>query len=252
MKFLLTFLLTVLTLNCSRGQEKAKQDLFEPFNIIMVKPGNARIPDSLKIYADSIERSQQRMYSNSIKAFDKMREKRNDEDKKEIDVQIERIKLREKEIKNFKYYHSIADRTLFELRILFNTNETETDATLGNPILEGIAIDYTTDLKNLRKRYNVDYIVTFDNIYVDRKKGVSTLNYVTRLFWTKKNKVILKKKIEGNAPVNNYKSLNQIFPPGNIHEHGVYCGNYLECMIKSAVRFSTEELFKTISNKQKK
>jgi hypothetical protein len=38
----------------------------------------------------------------------------------------------------------------------------------------------------------------------------------------------------------------------NIHEFRIHCDNYLECAFKSAVRFSTEEIFKAIEKRQKK
>jgi hypothetical protein len=115
---------------------------------------------------------------------------------------------------------------------------------------------FTYDFEKLAKYYKVDYIITFEDIHSGTKKGVGTLHYTTTLFWTKDNKTILKKEIEGNAPVDNYKFFQDIFAfvsnDDNFHDSEIHCDNYLECMFKSAVRFSTEDLFKAIAKRQKK
>ena len=102
----------------------------------------------------------------------------------------------------------------------------------------------------------MDYILTFENIRSGSKNGVGTLNYGIRLYWTKQNKIILDKEIEGNAPVDNYKYLYQIYSADSdeniFHESGVSCDNYLDCMLKSTIRFSTEELYREIYKRQKK
>lgn len=105
--------------------------------------------------------------------------------------------------------------------------------------------------KKIAKRYKADYIVSFENIHTAGSKQSPTLHYVVKLFSTATNEEILKKEIAGNAPVDNYKSLTQIHP-GRYHDSGIHCDNYLECMIISAVRFSTEELFNAIENRQRK
>jgi hypothetical protein len=256
MKILITIFLTLLTFSYSRGQEKAKQDLFKPFRIIVLKPDKADISDSLKVYADLIESKHSDMYRASIQSMGKLRKKSKKRERKQIDMQIQNIKERQTENADFRYYHSIAEKTLFELKILFNTNEIETNYTLDNPILIGQVIGGSeltvSNLEKLGKEYVADYIVGFENIHTTGTKEAPTLRYVVKLFWTITNNEILEKEIEGNASVDNYKLLKQIIQPGNIHETGIHCDNYLECMIKSAVRFSTEELFKEIEERQKK
>jgi hypothetical protein len=256
MKILITIFLTLLTFTYSRGQDETKQNLFKPFTIIILRPDNANISDSLKVYADSIENKHSDMYRASIQAMENFKEKSDKDERKIIDSQIKNIKERQAENADFKYYHSIAEKTLFELKSLFNSNEIETDYTLDNPVLAGQVIGSSqvsvSNLEKLGKRYGVDYIVSFASIHTAGTKEAPTLRYTVKLFWTQTNKEILEKEIEGNAPVDNYKFLKQILPPGNMHETGVYCDNYLECMIKSAVRFSTEELFKNIEGRQKK
>src|SRR5271154_733445 len=119
MKFLLTFFMTVLTFNCSIGQEKTKQELFKPFTITIVKPDTARIADSLKVYADTLEKRHRDGYFSSIKNlernFNKMKEHGTEEMKNHVTLQIQQMKSRENEIYKFKYYHTIAEKTLFEL-----------------------------------------------------------------------------------------------------------------------------------------
>ena len=256
MKFLLTFFATVLTFNCSLGQGKTEQELFKPFTIKIIKPDTARIADSLKVYADTLEKRHRdghfSIIRNMERNFNKMKEHMDDEAKNHATLQIQQMKSRENEIYKFKYYHTIAEKTLFELGKLFNANYWESRVT----ILEGNLIDpvdlVTHDLQILREHFKDDYTVTFEDIHTDRRNEILILKYVVTLFSKKEHKVILRKEIEGNAPVDNYKLLSDIFPPGNQHESGIHCENYLDCVIKSAVRFSTEELFNAISERQKK
>ncbi len=208
------------------------------------------------VYADYIENKNSDMYQASIKALERLRKKSNKRERKQIDAQIHSIKERQAENTDYRYYHSISEKTFMELRMLFNTNEVETNYTLDNPVLIGQVIGSTefsaSNLEQLGKQYQVDYIISFVNIHTTGTKDAPTLSYEVKLFSTKANNQILEKQIEGNASVNNYKLLRQIIQPGNVHETGIHCDNYLECMIKSAVRFSTEELFKEIEERQKK
>jgi len=256
MKFLVTLFLISFIFFRSLGQERYKQDLFKPFTILIFKPDKAAIADSLMVYADSIEQRHRDGFFISIENMEKLKELGIDDEKVKDDLQIQEMKSRENEIYKFKYYHSIAEKTLFELRQLFNSNYWESNYISRVNTIKGETIDpsdlVTHDFKILRKHYKVDYTVTFEDVHTDRRNGILTLKYVVTLFSRKENKVILKKVIEGNAPVDNYKLLSDIFPPGNQHEFGIHCENYLDCVIKSAVRFSTEELFKAISERQKK
>jgi hypothetical protein len=259
MKFGLTYLLTIVVLTtkiCYGQGETTKQDQFKPFSLLIINPDGAEIADTLQVWADSIEKKYIDRYYYSIKTMESMKEWGDDESKQQMDTRIQAAKMREMEVHDFKYYHTVTNSTLFELSTLFNTNYWEKNYSSRLTILEGAIIDradlFTHDLGKLAKHYKVDYIVTFDSIRTDRRGGIGTLKFTTTLFSTKRNKIILKKEIEGNAPVDNYTLLSQILPPGNFHESGIHCDNYLECMFKSAVRFSTEELFNAISQYQKK
>lgn len=259
MKVRLIFLLAYLLIyyNPSHAQ-KTKQDLFNPFSILIIKPDSAKIADTLRAWADSIERGHIDNYYYSIKVEEMAQQWGNEEVKKKSEQRIREIKAREMDAYNFKYYHTVAYKTLYELAVLFNTNYWEKNFASRQTVLDGDVIDrnelFTYDLKKLADYYEVDYIVTFENIHTDHKDGVGTLKYTVTLFWSKKNKIILRKEIEGNAPVNNFNLLQEIFPNGEefFHESGIHCDNYLECMFKSVVRFSTEEIFKVISKNQRK
>ncbi|MEQ8302045.1 MAG: hypothetical protein RIB47_01545 [Cyclobacteriaceae bacterium] len=260
MKFLLVFLMTVLTFNCAIGQEKTKQELFESFTISIIKPDTAKIADSLKVYADILEKRHRDRYFSLLKNwegnFKKMKKHGTKEMKRYGALQIQQMKSRKKEIYKFKYYHTVAEKTLFELGQLFNSNYWESNYTSRDQILEGRLID-PEDLVNsnfviMRNQFKDDYLVTFEDIHTDSRNGILILKYVVTLFSKRENGFILKKEIEGNAAVYDFKPLRKIFPPGNQHEYSVDCENYLECVMLSAIRFSTEELFKAISERQKK
>ena len=122
MRFLITLYLIGFIFFRSHGQERVKQDLFKPFTILIFKPVNAAIADSLNVYADSIEQRNRDGFFISIENMEKLRELGIDDQKEKYDIQIQEMKSRENEIYKFKYYHSIAERTLFELRQLFNAN----------------------------------------------------------------------------------------------------------------------------------
>jgi hypothetical protein len=256
MKILPTIYLTISTIIYAHGQEAVKQDIFRPFSVLIIKPDKAQISDSLAIYAEAIEDKQFGMYISVIKSLEHRRKNSSDEEKKRIDLEIHQTIARAKYDCGFRYFHTIATQTLRELNLLFNANEVDTDYTLNNPVLTGKVVDrselLTSKEKQIGRSYNVDYIVSFENIHTDGTKESPTLRYSVKLFSIATNKQIMKKEIEGNASVDNYKSLGQIFAPGNMHESRIHCDNYLECMIKSAVRLSTEELFKAIEKGQKK
>jgi hypothetical protein len=254
MRILLTTYLTISSFIYSWGQESAKQDIFKPFSVIVIKPNNAQIADTLSVYAESIEAKQSAMYLSVIRALEKRKENGDDDEKKKIDAEIHQTHERAKNDRDFKYFHSIAFKTLRELRSLFNSNEIETDYTLNNPVLTGEVLGRTqlqTSNEGIGIFYKADYIVSFENIHTAGTKQSPTLRYVVRLLSTEANEEILRKEIEGNVSADNYKSLKQIHPSGG-HERGIHCDNYLECMIMSAVRFSTEELFKAVEKRQKK
>lgn len=258
MKIRVTYWLTFFALvsNFSYGQnEKTVQTPFRQFRLLIINPDGAQIADTLLVWADSIEKKHIARYYSTIENMKSIRKWGDRKARRQTNLQIKAAKSREEDMKDFKYYYVIANSTLFELRTLFNTRYSEEGYSSQQTVLDGFIIDrtdlFSNNFQQLTIDYKVDYIVSFENIYTDRRDGIGTLNYTTSLFSAKDNKMILSKKIEGNAPVDNFKLLSEIFPPGNMHEKGVDCDNYLECMIESAVRFSTEDLFKAIREKQK-
>jgi hypothetical protein len=254
MKHLLSTLLTILSFSYSPGQEN-NQQAFKPFSLIILKPEKASIPDSLKIYADSIERKQAQKYLATIKSLEKLKESVNEEMKKAIELQILQVKSREEEAHTFKYYHSLAKQTLLELGFLFGSIHEQLNNSNKVNIFTGDVLDpssvTTSDLKKLGKHYRVDYMAAFENVRTGSRNGVLTLKYTIKLYSRKEDKVILKKEIEGNALVENFTPLSDIYPPCGRHEYSINCDNYLECVFKSAIRFSTEELFKEIEKRQR-
>lgn len=264
MRLYTTILLVVL---CFIGQDllgqdrQTKQELYKPFTILIIKPDTAFIADSLRVWADSIESRYISRHYYAITMLDSMKKWADEDGKRAMEERIERKKLEEMDAHNFKYYHTLANTTLFELGVLFNTQYWEKNF-LSKPanIIEGVSIDkaelFSYNLTKIGQRYKVDYIVTFEDIRTDRKNGIGTLSYITTLFSTNEDKVLFKKKTEGNALVLDYKSFRQIASQKNINEKAkeseVHCFNYLDCMFTSAVRFSTEELFMVIAKKQKK
>lgn len=244
------------------GQElSTKQELYNPFSILIIKPDSATIPDSLRVWGDSIENKFVSRHYYAVRMLESMKEWSGEEEKKEWDQRIKAKKLQEMDAYNFKYYHTLANSTLFELNVLFNTQYWEKDFLSKLPnIIVGHLIErgelFSYDLSKIGHYYEVDYVVLFEHIQVDHRNGMGVLLYFTTLFSTKEDKILFKKRIEGNAQVLNHKSLAQISSQKSIQEKAeeaaVHCDNYLECMFTSAARFSTEELFMEIAKHQKK
>jgi hypothetical protein len=238
---------------------KAKYSI-TPFSLLIIKPDEASIADSLKAFADSIERKHIKRYYASISTLEMFRPTGNNEAKKEADLRIEEIKSREMEAYDFKYYQLVSDMALFELKSLLNPVFWGEDYVAHEPILDGYIIDrgelFTADSKKIAKYYEVDYIVTFENIHMEQKEGKAILKIITTLFSAKKHKAVLIKEVEGNPPLENFKFFYQIYSPGsqenNFHESDIRCDNYLECMFRSAIRFATEELYRALITAQKK
>jgi hypothetical protein len=224
--FLLFFL--ALLIGCSgeyknRPHEKLTSDGLPPLRLLIINPHGARITDSLNIYADSIEQKLRMKYG-----FESY---------------------------NYKYFHFVSDLSSRELQTLFEVELGGDNNGTRENLIEISAIDreglLISDFVHLGERYEVDYIITFEDIHTAQNEGIPTIKFTTTLFSTKHNVVILKKEIEGNAPVNNFKYLHQIYSADNrdysrFHESGIHCDNYLECMFRSAVRFSTEDLYNSI------
>jgi hypothetical protein len=257
---IISFFLTGVSFKSS-GQDR--DNLIRPFYILMINPDKANIADSLKVWADSIERKNLREYYNSLKSFENSKKDGDENWRKEMDSLILETKSREKEEINFKYYHELSYILRAELSKLFNADywinwrkiSLSRQSVINVQIINHSDV-FTGDLEKLGQHFKVDYILTFKNIRTDKKKGIGTLTYTIQLYWTKQKKVILDKEIEGNAPVDNYKYLYQIYSSDNdeniFHESGVSCANYLECMLTSAIRFSTEEVYREIYKRQKK
>jgi len=260
MKLFLTLLLFLTGISVtSSGQGRGVR----PFYILMINPDKADIADSLKVWADSIERRNLREYYNSLKSFENSKNDGGEEWRKEMDAIILETKAREKEKINFKYYHELTYVLSAELGKLFNADywiNTRENLFSRQSMIDVQIINRsdvpTNDLKKLASYFNVDYILTFENVRSGSKNEIGILKFSIQLYWTKKNKVILDKEIEGNAPVDNFKYLFQIYSPDSdvniFHESGVSCDNYLDCMLTSAIRFSTEELYGEIYKRQKK
>jgi hypothetical protein len=253
-----TFL--VLTMNCYGQGKVGKQTVFKPFSLLIIKPDSAAIFDSLTVFADSIEKKHLAKYYYYINMLESFKEMGDEKSREETALQIQALKSREMEAYDFRYYHLVSQLTVFELTTLFNANASKENHDSRSAILEADVIDrydlFTYDLKKLTKYYKVDYIITFEDFHTSEKEQKATLTYVITLFSAKKNQVILKKEIEGNTQLNNFKFFYQINSPGSkenkFHETAVDCDNYLECMIKSAVRFSSEEIFNAIGRNQKR
>lgn len=140
MKFRLTHLLTIVivTINYCYGQaESTKQDRFKPFTLLLINPDGAEIADTLKVWADSIAKKHIDRYYYSIKTMESMREWGDEESKRQTDIHIQAAKMREMEVHDFKYYHTITNSTLFELGALFNTNYWEKKLFFQRDYFEG-------------------------------------------------------------------------------------------------------------------
>jgi hypothetical protein len=255
---ILLILLIVINSYCFGQGETTELDQYKPFTVLIIKPDGAKIADSLMVWADSIESKHIARYYSPVEGLRSLYEMGTEDMKREAGRRIQEAKLREMEAHDFKYYHTVSDQSLFDLRTLFNTNHRQSNHLLEEPVFQGYTIDraelFTDDFEKLCRYYKVDYILTFENIHTDTKDKIGILKFVATLFWTKENKMILKRQIEGNASVYNFKFLYQIkgTDRNSFHESGIHCDNYLECMFKSAVRFSTEELYRVISQNQKK
>jgi hypothetical protein len=259
-RLILSFFLAGVSIT-SNGQDR--DNLIRPFYVLMINPDKANIADSLKIWADSIETRNLKQYYNSLKSLEDSKKDGDENWRKEIDAQILETKLREKEEINFRYYHKLTYVLRAELSKLFNADywiNWRKNSLSSQSVIDVQIISHsdalTDDLKKLGHHFKVDYILKFRNIRTDKRNGVGTLKYTIQLYWTKKNKVILDKEIEGNASVDNYKYLYQICSSDNdeniFRESGVSCDNYLECMLTSAIRFTTADLYREIYKRQKK
>ncbi|HTJ51412.1 MAG TPA: hypothetical protein VL443_18255 [Cyclobacteriaceae bacterium] len=237
---------------------------YSPFQILVIHPDSVRIDELMIPFSDSIQKRYIDGYYASLKSYEKLKEdESSDEEIEKINAQIRSIKLREMEVYNFRYYYTMSRLILFDLGILFNPTYWEKDFSQKEKTLTGYAIEpsqlYSRDFDKLAKYYQVDYILTFENVHTEKLADTISsiaLKFKAILYSSKKGKIVLKEDFSGNSQLNDYKYLTEIYSSHNKNERAleksVDCDNYLNCLFRSATRFTTERLYEVISKIQKK
>lgn len=239
------------------------QNRFRPFTLLVIHPTSAKIDNLLKPYADSLERNRIDRHKAASSFIDKLTQALSDEKIREFEDRMPGLKYRATMELDFKYYQTVSELTLFELNSLYNPTHWENGYSPNNKVMTGYASESSKligeSYKELSKTYDVDYIITFENIRTENNSNDInhiTLKFTSILYSAKKKNVVLRKEFTGNSQLRDYESLNDIFFKVNQEhrqlERSIDCDNYLDCLFKSAIRNSTSEIYETIGSIQKK
>jgi hypothetical protein len=210
--------------------------------MVIVSPDTAIIDSQLKNLADTIESDYVKRYYNSIKQMEDSltfnsypadMKKQFEETKKKYEVSLKVAKNSEQEVKTFKYFETIPVYSNSVLQMYFNEYP-------PNCIFQVVRTKdlKSKNLKDISETYKADYVVSYQDIHTYKgDDGLTKMKLTTVLFAAKGSKVLLEKQTTGD--MNSYGDMWT-------------CANPLSCLLITSVKSSTTEIFKTVSERQKK
>jgi hypothetical protein len=233
MKLIFIFLTLTQIVSCQNSDK-------DKISIAFIKPESAVIDNSLKKYTQLIIKEYQQRNEILKKDLTEFIESENEyqlvdpkefkELKKSAKSELKKIDSLEVKSLNFNYYEYL---TYYSKSILQRTVEQNGNLFEISEIIESKT--EKTELAKLAKSKNLDFIIKFDRLETTKKNDTLFLSSELILYSSKKNKIILKKKIYGSMENN-----EQYFP----------CKNPLSCLFvnlsKNALNAYLPEIIKVL------
>lgn len=212
---------------------------FEPFKLAVEKPNFAKIEEGLKHQIGTIEETYVEQYSSMIKQLEELvqfdgysdeMKSQYEEMKQETLTQLESLKSREQEVKDFKYYEFMSYYLTSVLNFYFNEYEPFSEIyEIPNFHNDG------TDYKVIADSLKADYVISFEDIKSLESNGLYQMESRLILYSTVENKIIVEEKIYGDT--NSYGDMWT-------------CSEELTCLFITSVRNSIQIISKTLVEKQ--
>jgi len=235
----LSFFWTLLTLTdlCGQSSDHIQESRYKSFQVLIISPDTARIHDSLTTYAKLIEENFRSSFAKRLREFESKRDVGDDEEKEQIELMINQAKWHESDVVRFRYYNMISIATFFSPQEYFQKYPWEKEKSLTCQIIAKKGVK-TVDLMHLANNYGFDYIKYFGNIHADKYANSFITDMTTYLFSKADSKVIMKRTTHGEADELFCDLISQQNP--------------LECMMTRITNEATSDLFKVLSERQKK
>jgi hypothetical protein len=229
-------LLLLLPLAKTFGQSDAplQESRYKPFSILIISPDTAQIDESLSIFIDSIEFAFSKTYHKLLSDLELKRKQGDDKQKGETDLRMTKAKSFAMEVYNFQYYKMISIGTFVSLSEDFQKYPWEKERCL-DIVMEDRSNLYNQDLKHLASFFEMDYIIYFDKIQIEKSGGGFIISMTTHLYSTSHSKTILDKEITATSD----KLLCR-----------VYGQNPLICLLTRITDSSTSEIFHILKARQ--
>ena len=233
---IIQILLIFFSLNLFGQEGKLKS-----FKLAIEKPNFAKIEKALEYQIDSIEKTYLKEYYTTIKnleeliQFDDYPEEMKtefEEAKRESLVQLEYLKNREQEVKEFKYYELMSYYLTSVLNFYFNEYEPYFEIhEIPNFHDDGVNYKVITD------SLKVDYVISFEDIKCFESEGLYQMESRVILYSTAEDKIIINEKVYGNT--NSYGDMWT-------------CSEELTCLFITSVRSSIQIISEELMKRQRK
>ncbi|HKR05987.1 MAG TPA: S41 family peptidase, partial [Bacteroidia bacterium] len=216
-------------------------DKYKPFKLVIISPDSAVIDTSLKANGDTLEQRYLRYYYNSIKlaeeelkkmhAKDSTLKKHYIEGEDKINAFLEDKKKLEKAARGFKYYQTISEFSALVYDYYFN--EYPPYSTFQLIPKSNLAVQ---NLSHISDSLRADYVIGFKNIHTEIQNRHFFLKLTTILYSKKENKILFEKETSGDD-INSWDGMWT-------------CMNPLSCLLKYAVKSSSEKVFEVLRKRQ--
>lgn len=217
------------------GQGKTDRE-YKPFSILIIAPDSISLHESLRPLVDTVEADFREVYYSYIKQMELFEKFEREEKRQETKLKIQRAKLAEMDVHNTYYYQLIPMLTCSELWDLFKA-QGDNDFSFDF-ITKGELFSY--DIKKIADSYQVDYILTYNQITTPIRNGEPVLKIEMQLFGRKESKIIYETVTYGHARF--YTDNSGVLRA---------CLNDLQCLLESGVIASASDLFTFLKKRQK-
>lgn len=217
--------------------QKKSEIEYKPFSILIINPDSISLDESLKPLIDTVESTFREVYYSYLKQLELSEKFEPEETRRDIKLQIQRVRLAEMDVHNTTYLQLIGMMTCSELWDLFNGDSNE------EFYFDFISREelFSYDLQKISSYYEVDYILTYKKITTPIVNNELALKIEIQLFSRKEARIIFEKASYGYARF--YKNNS-----GELQA----CANDLQCLIESSTISSSADLFTFLKRKQKK
>ena len=214
---------------------------YKPFKLVIISPDSAVIDTSLKANGDTLENRYLLSHYSTIKLVEEEIKKKHARDstlkkhyiegEQTIKAYLDNLKRSELYAKRFRYYQVISEFSSVVYNYYFN--ESPPYSTFKVIPKANLAVQ---NLSRIADSLRADYVIGFKNIHTEKRNGQFFLELTTVMYSRKEDRMIFETETSGDEGY----SLDGMWT----------CMNPLSCLLKYAVKSSSDKVFEVLNKRQ--